>query len=105
MNPATACRPDRDIPGVGRGRYDLSAVACRRSPQDSRRITEYYRFVEENPAVSRVFFRVGVIFRDDEALRPQLTGPARLTGHVVRQCRIRTPGARKIQAWIRRRDP
>jgi hypothetical protein len=32
----------------------------------SRRIAEYYRLAEENPADSRVIFRVGVIFRDDD---------------------------------------
>ena len=69
MNPAAACRPDRDIPGTGRGRHDppRPVTAARRRTRDgSRRIAEYYRLAEENPADSRVIFRVGVIFRDDD---------------------------------------
>ena len=42
-------------------------------------IAEYYRFAEENPADSMVFFRIKVNFRD-------LTVTAGLVGRAMRQC-------------------
>ena len=49
-------------------------------------IAEYYRFAEENPADSRVFFHLGVKFHD----LAELPG---LAGRMVRQCHICAAGA------------
>ena len=52
-------------------------------------IAEHYRFVEENPAVSMVFFRIRVIFRDLVA-----AGGACSVGETSRSHDAATPAGR-----------
>jgi hypothetical protein len=80
-----------------------SRTMCLTSPDSSGEIVELYPNAEENPAVSRVFFRETVIFRDHgpSPPRPGHPRPGRATPAGPSPARGQRPPNEPTGSWER----